>query len=249
MLDREWLVTDEVAVWLRVSVEDVKAEIERGGIPALVVGDHVRVSRQALLARAGFNAALPDLSTSQATRADGEVLAAGIGVPEPAGFLWCQDIDRREPFTHGWPRTGGGQNPEHYEHAWQATVSLHGQTLTVKIGETVRDGRGRLVIWLGPTVVAEFVETLAGEWASLIRLFALDGRKRVLPMGETRPPLYRGVRIEPYQEATGRSGSGVPRGAAIVIAHDDLRSAVHHTAARWLSWQHLPLEPTQQSAA
>ena len=85
--------------------------------------------------------------------------------------------------------------------------------------------------------MCEFVETEDGEhWASLIKP---DGKK-VLRPGRTPPPLYQHARLEPYREITDYntwsegSGTGIPKGIAVVIPMDDYRSAIHHAAARWL---------------
>jgi excisionase family DNA binding protein len=243
MPEQEWMTVEETAALLSVPIEAVRAAIANGTLPALNVAGHIRLSRQALVAASAPLPVVP-FPSPRLPRADAEEQPISGGrVLQPAGFRWIEQLAEAKPFTHGWPKTGGGTSDEEYFRAWKGVVALHGRQLTVNIGEAIRDGRGRLVIWLGPSVICEFVGTLSGDWASLIRLWGPAGKKKVLALGEIIPPLYMGVRIEPYQEATGRTGKGIPKGLAVVVARDDLESAVYHTAARWLSWQHLPLEP------
>ena len=166
------------------------------------------------------------------------------GLPRPAGLTWLSRPAPTSGWTQHWPAADGGVNAEAFTTAWQATVSLHGQTVTVRIGESRRDAaglvnHGHLVVVFGPTS-CEFIETRDGAgWAGIIRP---DGRK-TLPVGSTPPPLYATARLAPYREVTGASGAGVPSGLALVVARDDLESVVHHAAARRLAQQCLPVTP------
>jgi len=53
------------------------------------------------------------------------------------------------------------------------------------------------------------------------------------------------VKVAPYPEASGMSSSGRPRGLAVIIGRDDLKSAVHHAAARQLGKLGRPIEPAE----
>jgi hypothetical protein len=157
---------------------------------------------------------------------------------------WLEELAEVEPFTHYWPQTGGGGVAEPYDRAYQGKIELHGSKLVVRIGECARnvgtedEARGRLVVFFGQAPVCQFVDTIEGNgWASLIK----PAGKKVLAFGEAAPPLYRHSHVEPYRSATGLEGRGIPKGMAVVIANDDLRSAVHHTGGRWLGQQGLPV--------
>lgn len=215
------MTVEEAAEWIRVSPADLAAAVASGEIPALRVAGQVRISRSQLIGTARSSTLeVPESATG------GSVVD---GVPAPAGFTWLQDLQSAAGFDHRWPQRGGGGFVEHYPKAWAGLVDVTGAQVRVVIGETVRDDRGRLTVFFDGYPVTEFMDTLDGSgWASIIKP---DGKKTVLVSGDL-PPLYRRLKVVPYRDATGTSGSGRPRGLAIVIARDDLRSAVHHAAAR-----------------
>jgi hypothetical protein len=178
--------------------------------------------------------------------------------------MWIEDLTEAPAFTIPWPKTGGGAKEEEYPRAWRGVISLNGERLEVRAGECVRLDRGRLTILFLRTPVCEFVATIDGQGCrSLGRLrptcvvcefvATIDGRgwagiikpngRRVLSPGETRPAFYRGARIASYRDVTGMTGSGVPKGLAVVVGRDDYRGAVHHAAARWLGKRGAPVEP------
>ena len=70
----------------------------------------------------------------------------------------------------------------------------------------------------------------------------LDGKATLRP-GDPVPALYRRSRLLPYQEATGFTGPGRTKGMALIINANDVESAVHHAAARWLGKRGRALEP------
>jgi excisionase family DNA binding protein len=241
----DWMSIEEAATWLGIPVDAVQEAIRSHSLPALAIGPYVRISRHALLALAGV--ANPPLAEAATMRSEGvpAMTTATHGVPKPQALDWIEPLaPMLNGFDYPWPKTGGGSTLEVFDQGWEGEVSLHGQELHVRIGRTTHDERRHLVVWLGPTI-CEFAETVDGNWASLIRVYSPDGKKKVPGVGEALPPLYQGVRVEPYQEATGRKRQGVPKGLAVVIDRDDLQSAVHHAAGRWLSSNHLPLEPAR----
>ena len=67
--------------------------------------------------------------------------------------------------------------------------------------------------------------------------------KATLRAGVPVPALYCRSRLLPYQEATGFTGPGRTKGLAVVITADDMKSAVHHAAARWLGKRGQDLSP------
>lgn len=234
----DWLGEEEVAAWLSVPVESVRSAIQAGEIPSLSVGGFVRVSRDALLALAANGSGRPPTIPTATATAD---RSRRGGIPCPLGLSWISELAGAPPFDHGWPKRGGGTFDEHYFSAWEGTISLQDERLRVTVGQCTRHDRGRMTVFFNRTPICEFTETLDGEnWASIIKP---DSRK-TLRVNGIPPALYRDARIEAYREITGMAGSGVPNGAAVVIARDDLRSAVHHTAARWLGRRRFPVEPS-----
>jgi len=235
----EWISEGEAARWLGVSAQDVREAVRRGGLPALRIGGQVRLSRTALIAAAGGNSnaqnRAADSASSAALSGGHETNEENTGIPAPAELRWRQALAPSEPFEQQWPRQGGGSDPEWYPHAWAGAITLAGSERRVVVGESTGDvrldNRRRLLVLLDAYPTAEFAPTVDGcGWASVIKP---DGR-RTIPAGDPLPRLYRHARVEPYREATGLSGRGRPKGLAVVIDHDDIQSAVHHAAARWL---------------
>jgi len=235
----EWMTEDETAEWLGVPVDIVREAVRSGGLPALAIGNYVRISREGLLARA----AAPDTMrqapavpvTAAQTRPEGDG-----GLPVPAGLSWVEELAETDEFVINWPRTGGGSNPETYPSAWRGSITLNGVRIEVKVGECVRLDRGRLTVLFDRNPICEFVATTDGQgWASVVKP---DGKK-VLNPGQAPPPLYRDARIVSYREATGLTGIGVPKGLAVVVPRDDKRGTVHQAAARWLGKNRFPVVP------
>jgi excisionase family DNA binding protein len=239
----EWLDIEQAATWLKVPVSAVSQAVSTGQIPAMKIGDYVRISRSALVAAASQAAPASAQAAIVATAPDALLSGAeDRKVPAPIGLIWERGPEEGQEFIYQWPRPNDeprDDGAEKYDPVWNATISVHGHEVSVRVGESVRYDRGRLTVWLGQYPVAEFAETEDGlSWASLIKP---DSRK-VLKPGEPIPALYCRARVEPYRQVTGLSGSGVPNGLAVVIDHDDIRGAVHHPASRWLRRQNLPVE-------
>lgn len=242
-VQEEWLDVEQAAVWLKLPVLVVSQAVATGQIPAIRLGDHIRISRSALLAAAGQSTSLSAPTEAFAeTSLQAQPALQHHGVPTPKGLIWEAEPEAGEGFTYHWPRPADDPEDdggEEYTSVWNAAIALHGHIIPVRVGESVRNDRGRLTVWFGHYPVAEFAATEDGTcWASLIKP---DSRK-VLKPGEPIPSLYWGARVEPYRLVTGLTGSGVPNGMCVVIDRDDLRSAVHHATARWLRRQNLPVE-------
>jgi excisionase family DNA binding protein len=246
----EWMTEAVAAEWLGVSIKEVRDAVGRGELPSLRIGGRARLSRKALLALGG---AAP---TGDDDSLDGSVApvesqvavsaaqpAQSAGLPAPSGMEWRTPLGSAAAFEHRWPAQGGS-SIEPYPKAWGGAISLKGKDMKVLVGEATgaerRDGKRRLTVLIDGYPMAEFVPTAAGDgWVSLIKP---DGRHTVSPSSPL-PRLYREARVEPNQQATGLSGQGRPTGAALVIDGDDVDSAVHHAAARWLGAKGFPVEP------
>ena len=221
-------------------VEAVRAAVQTGELPALVFGGFIRISRDALLNRAAVATTVRAVPATAPAAQPHALAHDGGGLPSPQGFSWVGELSEAEPFTIPWPRKGGGSNEEHYPQAWRGTVTLNGVRHDVRIGECIRHDRGRLTVLFGRDPITEFAATTDGRgWASVIKP---DGKK-VLNAGELPPPLYNHARIASYRQMTGLAGVGVPKGLAVILGRHDLRSVVHHAAARWLGRNRFPVVP------
>jgi hypothetical protein len=223
------------AAWLGVPAPALRSAVAAGEVPALTIGGYVRINRDALLKRAerGGAGAAP-APTAVAVAETAAPVPAGA-LPVPAGMAWVRGPRPTADFPFRWP---DGSRPLH-TNAAERVVSLHGERVTVKIGDAVRFGRARRTVF-GKRFVCEFAETADGSaWASLIKP---DGRK-TLPLAATPPPLYAHARLGSWRGVTGWQSGGHPEALAVLIGKDDLRSIVHHAVTRGLARKHHPLAP------
>jgi hypothetical protein len=238
-LKDEWLTPGGAADWLGVPLDAVHLAIGDGGVPVLTVGGHVRISRGALLALARGGAIANGAVASASEPA--ELLP---NLPAPAGFAWVEQLSPAKGFVHGWPKHGGGYYEEPYPEAWAALITIRGQDQHVKVGRASgagrKDKRPRLTMFMEDVPFAEFIPTADGtKIASVIKP---NGKETIANMADL-PPLYRRVPTAPYSAITGLAGIGRPKGLALLIEPDDLRSAVHHAAARRLGRLGEPVVP------
>jgi hypothetical protein len=233
----EWLGEEEAAEWLGVPMAAVRSGVDSGDIPVLYVGGYRRISRTALIglaSRPAGNGSRPSAATPSEAESEG-VLES---LPPPEGFEWINELRQAEGFIHGWPQHGGGYSKESYPEAWEAEIKLKGEKgneQLVRVGRSSgaerKDKRPRLTVFLRDFPVAEFIGTADGtKLASVIKP---NGKKTISDRSQL-PPLYRRVRTASYSEVTGLAGMGRPKGLAVLINPEDLRSAVHHAAARRL---------------
>jgi hypothetical protein len=231
----EWLDEAAAAAWLGVPACALRSAVAAGEVPALTIGGHVRISRDALLKRAelaGVPAAPPPTAVAAADAAGPVPWGA---LPVPAGMAWVQELGPTTDFPFRWPN---GSRPLH-TNALVGVVSLHGERVTIRIGDAVRFGRPRRTV-VGKRFVCEFAETADGSaWASLIKP---DGRT-TLPLSAPPPPLYQNARLGNWRAVTGWQTGGHPEALAVLIGKDDLRSIVHHAVTRGLARKHHLLAP------
>lgn len=250
---KDWLTVEEAASWLAVPVEAVWDAARAGQLPTLTIGGFVRISREALLdmARDGgvdhlagklLPATLPEpadgRTDSMASAAAGHPPTTGA-VPLPQGLTWLKEMEPGVAFDYHWP---SGENA-HYEPAWEGKISLYGKPIAVRVGQYQGEQRGedsRLAVLFDGSPICEYRATADGDgWASLIKP---DGRATVRA-GDPLPSLYLRSRVDPYNEAIGKSGQGIARAPAVMLQRDDITSIVHHAAARWLGKNRYPIEP------
>lgn len=217
----DWLDEDEAAVWLRVPVTDLQAALDAGQLPGVRIGSAWRLRRDALIAAAG-RASTPVLSVGRVTDP----------LPRPRGLIWVTADFKRLP---GYSYRFGSGGTEDYSEALAGQVAIFSDVVDVIVGTSAgprADGRRRRVVFFNNYVMYEFIETPEQtRWAAIIRP---DGSHYAAQPADL-PPLYHAAPVEPYRTATGLTGRGRSTGLALVLRDDDLRSAVHHAAAKWLA--------------
>ena len=240
MMEKEWFTEDEAAAWLSVPLEAIQEAIKTGKLPVLHIGSYIRINRDSVLKL--VSRSIPPVGTEATTVTDSHI-------PIPQGMQWVEELVRTDPFKYKWPKKK--EKPDNpgfwiatYSPAWQGIISLQGEEYTVRIGQGSGDwpnNARKLDVFLNNVNLCVFSKTLDEQgWASVIKS---DGKKN-LGVDETPPVLYRRTKVGSYRDVTGMAGSGVPYAAAIIVAKEDMRSVVHHAAARWLGRNHFPVEPS-----
>jgi excisionase family DNA binding protein len=210
---------EEVSKHLKVPVEIIQQEIERGNLEALDVAGHVRISEYALTEYKKAIIAKP----SQKTAA--KKSSANID----ANWLKLQPAKN---FVHRWP----DNKIEEYKDVLEGSATYDRRQYNVKLGWTVRKSGGEerqrwlVIIDRYPTV--EFVKCNkkeAGEMecaASIIR----DKKGKQVPALTTVPPEYKDFSVAIYSSKV--KGPGTSNGQAVICATNDFETMVRHALIR-----------------
>lgn len=200
---------EEVADYLRVTIDAVEQAIAKGDLKAIRVGNYVRISESDLKT---FLTGSPATTSSK---------PAAIA---KAGFSPGKD------FTFTWP----DKKKEQFTNVTEGTVSYRGRTRHVRIGFTVRNSAGkprrRSLVLVDRYATVEFVSkdtSLKGPMASIIK----DRQGKQVPVGAAPPAEYASLPTGPYQQVV--SGPGASNGLAVICNSDDLDVMVQHALIRY----------------
>jgi excisionase family DNA binding protein len=211
---------EEVSKHLRVPLEAVEKEIERGRLQAFDVAGLVRISEYALEAYKKTSIAKQGINAEARTQSQ-----------NGGGSEWLK-LQSAKNFTHRWP----DDKVEEYKDVREGVAIHAGRQYHIKLGQTVREMAGEQRLrWLVlvdryPTV--EFVkcddDKLGGtEYvASIIK----DRRGKQIPPLATLPPEYEQLPTSIYSEEI--KGRGIANGQAVVCAADDFATMVRHALIR-----------------
>ena len=210
---------EEVSKHLRVPVEAVQKEIEKGRLQAIDVAGHIRVSEVALAQYKNEAVVKPGRkphlhAASQAKQDDWLKLQPAVN------------------FTHRWP----DNKVEQYKNVQEGVATHDGRQYHVKIGWTTRKSGGEerkrwlVIVDRYPTV--EFVKCTEAEpdgreyAASIIR----DRKNKQVPALATVPPEYKEFSTAVYSDKV--KGSGSSSGQAVVCPVNDFPAMVRHALIR-----------------
>jgi excisionase family DNA binding protein len=218
------LTLTEVAEYLKVDECIILHELETGSLHGFKIGQEWRCSDEDLLAYIRRERERRELSQPHL-------------VKMPSKSNWS--IVEVGPFDFNWPKTGGGDNLEHYDKGYEATTMINGQEYTFKIGFGNRETSGRIrrrvTIWLGNRAIVEFAGSNNyendGFLAGIIRL--KNGKQLT---SQRIPEEYREFRIERYNSVV--QGPRASTGVAVVAHKDDLNSMLEHAVIRAI-WKEL----------
>lgn len=218
---------EEVAEYLKADEKMVLHEFESGNLHGFKIGAEWRCSEEDII------------SYIKGDRTRTEVSYAQMRQTRTHVFDRDWNIVETEPFDFNWPKTGGGDNLEHYDKAYEATATIEGQEYTFKIGfgnrESAGQERRRVTIWLGNRAVVEFAGgndyQNDGLLAGIIRL--KNGKQLTT---QRIPDEYKGFRVEKYNSVV--KGPRASTGMAVIVNKDDLKSMLNHAVIR-ATWKEL----------
>ena len=210
---------EEVSKRLKVPLEALEQEIEKGHLQALDVAGHVRISEIAL---AEYKKAV---TTKPKQR-------AGSKMPELKSDCSWLNLKPAANFIHRWPDT----KVEEYKDVQEGVATSNGRQYHVKLGWTTRRSAGeerrRWLILIDRYPTVEFVKcnkdgVKGTEFAaSIIR----DRKGKQVPALTTVPPEYKDFPVAVYSEKV--KGPGTANGQAVVCATNDFETMIRHALIR-----------------
>jgi len=217
-LQKEVLMPDEIAEILRVSANDVVAELESGRLNGFRVGSHWRVTNESLRRFMGGG---------NDSRPPGDPV-----VPDATGADWSE----REPFEFRWP----DGTVERYDSAFEADVTLKTGTKHVVIGLGNRKAAGqdrrRVVVFFGepPKLVPVVEFTGANDFNTTKRVASVvkDRTGHHVRSESQLPTEYIGMPTEIYSDVV--VGPYAARSVAVVVTENDLDTMLKHALIRAL---------------
>jgi excisionase family DNA binding protein len=205
------LTPDEIADYLRISVDVVNKEMEHGLLKGFKVGTEWRCTDTALIEYVNRN---------------GGVIAPPA---ESAAEYHVTDFNEIGPFDYRWPKA-----EEHFEYGFETTREISGQSHTFRVGFTDREAAGllrrRVVVWMDNWPVVEFAGgnnfEKDGLMASIIKT---KGGKQLRPSARI-PDEYKSFRVDKYDTVV--QGPYSSRNMAIIVDKKDLEPMVRHSIIR-----------------
>jgi hypothetical protein len=227
---RDILTLEDTAQILRVTPDQVLAEVKQGNIWAIHIANEVRIPRDGLLHiltppdnRASLSAPVVNRTSAAPTR------------PESAQEVL--EFKDSPAFDHKWPSFKGTPDyPEHYDPAYEATIRLpDGRSGYVRIGVTKRESSGKMreraVVFINGQPMVEFIgadDFL--ETGLMLAIIKPDGYKHLAPH-QSIPSEYSGFEVRPFNELI--TGPGAKKGLAVVCPRSDLACMARHALIRW----------------
>ena len=213
------LTLEEVADYLKVDKKVILAEIEKGNLHGLKLGEDWRFTDASLLEF--FNRNHPSLSL----------------IPSDSMEMEYETTDFTQigPFDYQWPK-----DQEHFENGYETTKTINGRSHTFKIGFTYRQAAGemrrRIVVWIDNWPLVEFAGGNNFESDGLlVGIIKVRGGKQLRPSAKI-PEEYKNFNIARYDSIV--QGAYASRNMAIIVSKDDLETMLRHALIRG-NWKEL----------
>lgn len=201
---------EEVADHLRVPIDVLKKEIQRGNLRVLKVDEFIRVRES------DFEAYVGGSNPPRQSKTNGVAQQGALGPSKD--------------FTFTWP----DGKVERFTDVREGVVSFEGREYHVKVGFTTRNSAGktrkRSLVLVDRYATVEFVAadtSAVGLVASIIK----DRRGKQLPVGAAVPTEYDGLRTGAYRDVV--TGPGASNGLAVICDSADLQTMVRHALIRY----------------
>ncbi len=210
---------EEVSKHLKVPVEAIEQEIEKGRLQAFNVAGHVRISENALSDYKKAVVAMPKQKSGNKT-----------SQPE-AGVDWLS-LKPAANFVHRWPDT----KVEEYKDVHEGAATSNGRQYHVKLGWTTRKSAGeerrRWLILVDRYPTVEFVKCNkdGADGTEYVASIIRDRKGKQVPALTTVPPEYKDFSVAVYSEKV--KGPGTSNGQAVVCPADDFHTMVRHALIR-----------------
>jgi len=216
------ITLEEAAEIMRVTKEQMKMELETGGIPGFQIAGVWRTTKEALWEK--IQGRVPTVKSAGSSVPQGIVPISGIKL----------EWERVGDFTWKAPKS-----EEHYTEGYKTELTLGNRPVPLVIGYTVRPAYGSdrarvSVLWGHPGgalyAVVEFVGTddyeTKGKVASIIR----KGNNKHLRPGEPMPAGYENMPTGIFNECV--TGAYSPGCVALIVDKDARDLMVQHAILR-----------------
>jgi len=205
---------EEIAEYLKVDINAILTELEKGNIIGFKVGEDWRSTEELVIDYINQN-------TSQLTTP--QLHPTNNSTPERA------NLTQIPQFEYRWPAS-----TEQYVYGYETQMQINGHEYTFKIGFTEREAAGqlrtRVVVWRDNWPLVEFAggNNFAndGLLASIIKL--KNGKQ--LRSSDKVPNEYSSFQIARYNSIV--QGPHASRNMAIVVKKDDFDSMLRHAIIR-----------------
>ena len=204
--ERRVLTIEEVAAFLRVSVPAIEAEIQRGRLHAVRIGDEWRI----------LNDDLEEFLRYKSPRPKELPASAAI------------EFSQATPFSYTWP----DKHTHQYDSAFEGTGTANGMVRKILIGfgKSTKTGERRYaVVFVDGRPMVSFRTADDRRAGLMVSVIKIGDRKQLRP-GDPIPPEYSNFRVESFR--THIDELHASKNMAVVCPADDLKTMAAHALIR-----------------
>jgi excisionase family DNA binding protein len=210
--DHRILTVEEVAEHVRVSPDEIEAELQSGRLQGFRVGNNWRIRSDAL------EDFLRPKSPQTRQALDSPQITFSKGVP----------------FTHIWPSKKGQEDsgPMDFDSTYDGVANFKGHIRSIRIGFTTSSKpgkRGKAVVFVDGRPMVIFRAADNRQSGLMVSIIKTDDRKQ-LRAGAPIPSEYSSFQIEPFRMHIAEKHSST--NLAVVCKKGDLQTMADHALIR-----------------